>query len=257
MNARQSIIFLLVASIGLGRLSPCAVAADPLPQDTYPPAEQLLAEVIARFPLETLEVSGALIVRRHRGVVVREVGFEMELAFGKTPPTTHYRIYDALGKELETLSVYREGAELPRMAYAVGGVLRDDPPNMFSRIQSSDVTWMDLTLSFLWWHGGKVVRTESIKDRSCFVVEIESPESLGVVTERGYAKVLLWIDMEMRMLLQAEGQNARGEPMRRLWVKSLKKIDDRWMIKDMEVQQFPATHRTKLHVRDVKAPEEL
>jgi hypothetical protein len=36
----------------------------------------------------------------------------------------------------------------------------------------------------------------------------------------------------------------------------LKKIDDRWMIKDLEIQGFPAVHRTKLTVRELEEPKD-
>jgi hypothetical protein len=64
--------------------------------------------------------------------------------------------------------------------------------------------------------------------------------------------VRLWIEEKIRVLLQAEGYDAQGEAVRRLWVQSCKKINDRWMIKDMEIQQYPEIHRTRLTVRDVK-----
>jgi len=54
------------------------------------------------------------------------------------------------------------------------------------------------------------------------------------------------------MLLQAEGLDAKGKTIRRLWVRSCKKIDKQWMIKTMEIQKYPAFHRTKLRVKTVK-----
>jgi hypothetical protein len=53
------------------------------------------------------------------------------------------------------------------------------------------------------------------------------------------------------MLLQAEALDPGGKAVRRLWVRSVKKINERWIIKDLEVEGFPAEHRTRLDVRDV------
>jgi hypothetical protein len=75
----------------------------------------------------------------------------------------------------------------------------------------------------------------------------------GTGAGRPYARVRLWIEENLRVLLQAEGYDARGEAIRRLWVQSCKKINDRWMIKEMEVQGYPEIHRTKLSIRDAKA----
>jgi hypothetical protein len=52
------------------------------------------------------------------------------------------------------------------------------------------------------------------------------------------------------MFLRAEGLDAKGKQVRILWIKSFKKINDRWMLKDLEVQASPI-HRTKLVVREV------
>ena len=72
-----------------------------------------------------------------------------------------------------------------------------------------------------------------------------------------YARVRLWIDEELRMLLQAEGLDAEGDVVRKLWIKSFKKVDDRWMIKDMEVQRYPIRHRTRLSIKEIVADTPL
>ena len=56
------------------------------------------------------------------------------------------------------------------------------------------------------------------------------------------------------MFLKAEGLDANGKQVRILWVKSFKKIHDRWMLKDMEIQSSPL-HRTKLVVREVNGEQ--
>jgi len=67
----------------------------------------------------------------------------------------------------------------------------------------------------------------------------------------------MWIDANLYMLLQAEGYDETGDAIRRLWVRSFKKINDRWMIKEMEIQAEPAYHRTKLRIEAVNAAEPL
>ena len=105
---------------------------------------------------------------------------------------------------------------------------------------------MHLTLSFRWWPGGRVTGEEDIRGRPCHVVEVPAPAG----PPGQYAAVRLWIDGQLHMLLQAEGLDAGGKQVRILWVKSFKKINDRWMLKDLEIQSSPL-HRTKLVVREV------
>jgi len=53
------------------------------------------------------------------------------------------------------------------------------------------------------------------------------------------------------MLLQAEGLNDSGRTIRRLWVKSIRKVNDTWMIKDLEVEEVGSGHRTRLVILEV------
>jgi hypothetical protein len=62
----------------------------------------------------------------------------------------------------------------------------------------------------------------------------------------------MWVDTRVSMLLQAEGYDKLGDCVRRLSVKSFKKINDEWMIKDLEVEDLPAGSRTILRVRDAE-----
>ena len=119
-----------------------------------------------------------------------------------------------------------------------------------SRIESTDLTWADLSLSFLWWRGGEIVGTDRAKGRDCYLVDLPAPA--WQPTTSGYHHVRLWIDQSLHMLLRAEGFDADNQPLRSLWVRSLKKTDGRWMIKDMEVQAYPPVQRTRLRIHTVK-----
>jgi hypothetical protein len=134
----------------------------------------------------------------------------------------------------------------------------DETPSelpLHTRIQETDISWADLTLAFLWWPNSRVVGDDTVRGRECLVLDIPAPEraptSVDEINSMPYTSVRLWVDREMLMLLQAEGRDSEGDPMRKLWVKSLKKIDGQWMIKDMEIQSFPPIHRTRLRIREV------
>lgn len=210
-------------------------------------ADKLLEDVISRLPAEPLLISGDMIVRRRRGVVVKELKFEMSLKWGQIPAVATYRLHDTFGKELDKLVITRGRATAPVYEYFEGESTSGKLPDLFAAIHESDVSWMDMSLSFLWWKGGKVVGDEEVKGRDCHVVEIKCLEA----GKGAYAKVKLWIDKELMMLMQAEGYSADGDLRRKLWIRSFKKIDDRWMVKDMEVQSYPVVHRTKLRVNEV------
>ena len=230
---------------------PGLAVEEPVPAE--PSGADLLAAVVDRLPREDLEVAGDLTVRRHRGVVVKELKFDMQARWGRTPAEVVYTVRDAFGGELERLQVTRRD-RAAQYRYTKGAPPVATPlPDLFAPIQGSDISWADLSLSFLWWDGAIRVGMDEVKGRPCYVVEVPAPAvESGAETGRSYGKVRVWVDKELESLLQAEGYDSRGERIRRLWVKSFKKIDDRWMIKDMEVQEYPSAHRTKLRIREVR-----
>lgn len=257
MNTRSIFLCALVLSLPLraGLCSTNEQAAARLPEPSN--AEELLESVVARLPSEPLVIDGEMVVRKQRGMVVKKLKFELLSNWGSNPSRATYIIKDAFGESLESLTVVRVAGKEGRIEYAKGSPLVVAvPPDLSENIQGSDLTWLDLTFSFLWWKGGKITDTEKIKGRDCYVVEIPAPGDIAggdsSPDRAPYSRVVLWIDKEIHVLMQAEGYSSDDELIRKLWVRSFKKIDGRWMVKDLEVQQYPSVHRTKLTIRDVK-----
>jgi hypothetical protein len=220
-----------------------AVAADePAPTNPPPDAATLMETVAGQLPREALTITGEIEVTRRHGSAVRELGFEMRLDFGAETPAARYTIREASGKDLARLTITRRGARAQK-AYEVGDPLQSaDAPDMAAPVFGTDMTWQDLTLSFLWWRKGAVLGDDVVKGRACNVVELQAPagEPAG--------KVKLWIDKQIPMMLQAEAFDAKGRKVRSLWIKSFKKIKGRWMVREMEVQQEPPAHRTHVTI---------
>ncbi|MDD5520553.1 MAG: outer membrane lipoprotein-sorting protein [Kiritimatiellae bacterium] len=218
-------------------------------ENGLPPGPQILDEMREQLPGEPIVIQGELEVRKRKGIVTRTLNVEMLLNLGRRPATAKYILRDAFGKDLEQMTVTRNAGSPAQFSYAAGNpMVSGNLPDLFKPFLDTDVSWMDLTLSFLWWPGGKTIRTETLRGQNCFVVDISAPPG-----ESGqYKKVLLWIDEKLRMVLQADGYDAKGELVRRLFIKSFKKINERWMIKDMDIQSFPSDHRTNLRVETMR-----
>lgn len=237
-------IRLVIALLSFLVLPVFARSEEPLPQ-----GPGLLVDMRAQLPREPIVIKGELEVRKRKGLVTRTLNVEMCLNLGSSPATARYVLRDAFGKDLEQMTVTRSPGNAARFDYAAGDPLVPAKvPDLFLPFQDTDVSWMDLTLSFLWWPGGKTIRTESLRGRNCYIVEVSAPAG-----ETGhYSKVLLWLDAELHMVLQAEGYDAKGEIVRRLFIKSFKKMEERWMIKDMDIQSLPSDHRTNLRVETMR-----
>jgi len=228
-------------------------------EDDKPPpisGHSLLQAVTARLPGTPLRIGGDITVRKRRGIVLKSLKFHALLDLGRVPPLAQYTIMDALGNDLERLTVVRREGSEPTFMYASGNPLVTQPaPILSEAIQETDIRWMDLTFSFLWWPGGVLIGSDETRSRPCYVVEVDNPHADVESTDSSpyCAKARLWIDEKILMLIRAELLDSNNQPIRWLWIDSFKKVNDQWMIKDMEVEAEPVTHRTKLTIRDMEA----
>jgi len=156
-----------------------------------------------------------------------------------------YTITDAYGGSREQLIVEREPDRSPHYRYRRGDPLRDaDVPNLYNRVKETDLTWLDLGFSYLWWPEGETTGTERIRGRFCYMVELPAPyDDAG-----DFAYVKLWIDPKINMLLQAEAYDVIGDRVRRMSIESFKKIDGVWFIKDIDIYTYPERSRTSMRV---------
>ena len=111
-------------------------------------------------------------------------------------------------------------------------------------ILSTDVTWSDLTLDYLWWDDFSFDAEregESVHGQVCAVV----------VMKKGERAVRVWVDRKTGALMQAE-EFADGKPIRRLWGTRIKKFGERWMANVLEVETIGSGSRTKITVEELK-----
>lgn len=213
-------------------------------------ATALLQGVTRQLPPDPVRITGELLVRRRRGVPVATYGFELDAHWGAVPPQARYTISDALGAPLEQLTILHATPAI--LQYKTGTPLKPAPLTSLAQpIQQTDISWIDLTLAYLWWPEAVYAGEASIFNFDCDIIDVSAPPE----DEGPYASVRLWIARSNNMMLQAEGRDHTGRPIRQLWVRSVRKLDEAWMIKDMEIQRLPAVQRTRLHVEEIQPLE--
>jgi hypothetical protein len=106
--------------------------------------------------------------------------------------------------------------------------------------------WLsDLGLEFLHWPKQRLIRDAKITmrwGRPCKVLESTNPRP----TESTYARVVSWIDSEMGSLIRAEAYGLDGRHFKVFELKSFKKINGRWQVKNMEIRNDRTDSRTYL-----------
>ncbi len=236
------ILILLVMSPVAGH-----AAAEP-----WPDGDDLLRRVRAAMPAQPIRLDAELRTQNPRGEIIRVLNARIDLDWGAPVPTAEYQIRDRFGRRRERFRISWPPGEAPVYAYAAGDPLEEAPvPNLYETIDGTEISWADLTLSFLWWRGAETVGTDRRRGRLCYVLDIPAPEE----APGGYSGVRLWVDPETHLLLQADAYDADEELARRLQVKSLRRIDEVWMVQDLDVHRFPSRNRTTLRVNDLTIQE--
>ena len=109
------------------------------------------------------------------------------------------------------------------------------------KIRGTSVTYEDLALKFLYWPNARVLGDETVRTRSCWKLQLQPPSR-----DSQYSNVFLWIDKASGALMRMEGYDWNGQLAKRFEVVSAQKIDNRWFLKQMRVEELqPGTNKVQ------------
>ena len=190
-------------------------------------AMDILANCRAMLPAEPVTMKGAIVLRNRRGIPSGEYDYTLSSDRTAIPAklTLEFREHDTTNV-LEWHEILRPG------------------PVPEGKVLKTDVTWLDLTLDFLWWPKAEFDAEregETVHGQKCDVILISNGEK----------HVRAWCDKKTGCLMQAE-ELKNGKPRRRLWGTRIKKFDGRWFPNVLEVETLGSGHRTKIIVDDLK-----
>ena len=254
LSVAFSILLALSAAFaGEGEAQTFSDEADEPEPTEMPAAPQSAADVLygtlARLPVEPVRIAGSLILRKRHGIVVKEVPYTIDLRWGESPAKATYRLFDGFGRPIRTIDVARFADGLLTTAVTDAAGTTNAPLALTESVEGTDVTWLDITLSYLWWKNAELAGEDTFRGALCDIVVVRPPEPLP-----GCASMRLWVDRKRGILRQAEQINEKGERVRWMWVASVGKINDRWMIRNMEVKRPGTGVMTKLHVETLETP---
>ena len=114
------------------------------------------------------------------------------------------------------------------------------------KIRDTGVTYEDLALKFLYWPEGRVLGDETVHARSCWKLQLSAPPATPKLRDSQYANVFIWVDKKSGALMRLEGYDSGGKLMKRFEVVSTQKIDNRWFLKQMRVDEMqPGTNKVQ------------
>jgi outer membrane lipoprotein-sorting protein len=110
------------------------------------------------------------------------------------------------------------------------------------KIGGTAVTYDDLALKFLYWQRAEVLGEENIRTRDCWKLRLQPPSRAAQ-----YSNIVLWVDKESGALMRIEAYDWLGRLTKRFEVVSAQKIDGRWFLKQMRIEELqPGTNKVIL-----------
>jgi Outer membrane lipoprotein-sorting protein len=209
---------LLLVALGLAGF---AAAAPP------PSAQEILQSVRMLETRQQLDLDGQL--RQNDNVVPFHIT--------QNGPVIRYSFSDP--DEVLQLRLGENGSRLDLL----NGDAADSFPaeKLNEKIRDTGVTYEDLALKFLYWPNGRVLGDETVHARSCWKLRLAAPSR-----DSQYANVFIWVDKKSGALMRLEGYDVGGKLVKRFEVVSTQKIDNRWFLKQMRVDEMqPGTNKVQ------------
>jgi hypothetical protein len=136
----------------------------------------------------------------------------------------------------------RLGENSSRLDLVTGGGTEEfDVAKLDEKIRGTGVTYEDLALKFLYWPNASVLGEEMVRTRRCWKLQLQAPSR-----ESQYSNLFLWVDKASGALMRMEGYDWNGQLAKRFEVVSAQKIDHRWFLKQMRVEELqPGTNKVQ------------
>lgn len=207
-----------------------SIFAEPIPS-----AQEILASVRMRQAQQQIDLRGQL----------RENEIVVPFRLVQKGPIVSYIFSDP--DEVLQLEIGEKESRLEEVSR--NGAAKILPAQFDRKVRGTNLTYEDLALKFLYWPNTSVVGEETIRTRRCWKLELRRPSR-----DSQYGVVWLWIDKESGALMRMEGYDWNGKLAKRFEVISAQKIDKRWFLKQMRIEELqPGTNhvqsRTYLEIK--------
>jgi Outer membrane lipoprotein-sorting protein len=189
-----------------------------------PSAQEILDQVRLQQAQQQLDLQGQL--RSDATVIpfrITQTGPVIRYTFARPPEVLQLR----LGEKGSNLDLVLENSTKKFPASRL-----DD------KIGGTTVTYGDLALKFLYWPRTEILGEEIIRTRACWKLRLQPPSR-----DAQYSNVLLWVDKESGAMMRIEAYDWQGRIVKRFEVVSAQKIEGRWFLKQMRIEELqPGTN---------------
>jgi hypothetical protein len=209
---------LLLASLALALVSEAAPA---------PTAKEILDSVRMLESRQQIDLDGQL----------REEAKVIPFHLTQTGPLIRYSFTDP--DEVLQLRLGENGSRLDLVEE--DNAQKIPAEKLKEKVRDTGITYEDLTLEFLYWENARVLGAETIRTRSCWKLQV-----VAASKESQYWNVVIWVDKASGALMRMDGYDWDGRVAKRFEVVSAQKIDNRWFLKQMRVEEMkPGTNKVE------------
>ncbi len=193
--------------------------------NTFPPAKQILDSVRALESQQQLDLDGQL----------REDARVVPFHLHQDGPLIRYSFTSP--EEVLQLRLGENGSRLEVVSDS--GSQTVSASNLDQKIRGTGVTYEDLALKFLYWPNAEVIGEQNVRTQNCWKLQLHAPSR-----QSQYSNVFLWIAKASGALMRLEGYDWNGQLAKRFEVVSAQKIENRWFLKQMRIEELqPGTNK--------------
>ena len=213
-------------------------------------AGQLLAAFLrSTVPEEASHLKGNLKIQQRRSATLN-LPFQFEVCPGQGKWETIYATAGQGEIPAQKLTIVRqnnapnqyfmEKAARPGAPLGAKVLLTNSEANI--RFAGSDFWLTDLGLEFAYWPGQGFLKGEMREGRYCYILQSTKSKP----TNSGYSRVLSWVDQESGGIVLAEAYDSAGKLLKEFAIRSLKKVQGHYQLKEMEMRNVQERSRTRL-----------
>jgi hypothetical protein len=204
-----------------------ALAAAQLSPAAPPSAKEILNSVRMLESRQQIDLDGQL----------REDEKVIPFHLTQTGPLIRYSFVDP--DEVLQLRLGDNGSRLDLVTDT--GAEKFPAAKLKEKVRDTGITYEDLTLEFLYWENARVLGDETIRTRSCWKLQVVTADRSSQ-----YWNVVIWVDKASGALMRMDGYDWDGKVAKRFEVVSAQKIDNRWFLKQMRVEEMqPGTNKVR------------
>jgi len=123
-----------------------------------------------------------------------------------------------------------------------------DPAALFTPLAGTDLTAFDLQMPFLYWGDFVFEGLAPVRGRPAHVFLLYPPDAISAQKPE-LAGVRVFLDTQFGALVQAQQIGAEERVLKSITVLDLKKVDDQWMVKTIDVRDEATRNKTQFVVK--------